>query len=290
MKKCVTSEIIAYLPDGSPASPADKAAFAREHGFEEFDLMMTAPEMLADGYEAAFAARVEAVLGQGIGIKYAHIPFDYPAAADDAEAWERFSLATLRAIDMVNACGADCAAIHPRTYMKEVYDKDREHDAAVEFLTPFAEYAVKKGVKLALENGRGPGAYAPHRVRRFGCEADEFLAFAEEMDMGICWDTGHANLSLNDQLRSLTKAGGRLLMVHINDNNADDDRHLAPFLGNVDWEGVAKGLAAAGYNGSMNLEVNCKKRPAEVRSAYADYMSASAGKLIEMTENYGKNI
>ena len=279
MNLCVTSTII---PNGN-MTWEETAAFAKSVGFDEFDLMLNVPGMTCEDWEKKLAERAEVCAKAGIRIRFIHTPFDYPAL-DDAEGWERFRLAEMRAIGKIRELGADCAAIHPRTYMKTDYDADEEHRMAVEFLSPYVEHAQKTGAVLALENGRAPGCEAHHKLRRYGCDLDEFLALADEMGLGVCWDTGHANTAMLNQYKALKKVGKRLLEVHINDNFGNDDQHTAPFCGNVDWKAVTAALREIGYTNSMNLEVSCKREPPEMYRAYAEYMSASARQLVRMTE------
>ena len=190
----------------------------------------------------------------------------------------------MRCIEKIPELGADCAAIHPRSFMKPDYDPDEEYVEAVRFLTPYCEAAHKHGVMLGIEIMRGAGASAPARIRRFGTDVDILIRLADEMDSGICWDTGHANISLQQQYKSILKIGTRLKMVHINDNFAEDDVHLAPFLGRIDWTQTMKGLKEIGYSGSMNLEVKCNALPMELRESYAAYMAASGRYLIRLFE------
>ncbi len=277
MNLCVTSGIF------PKTDYAEAAAAAKEVGFDEFDMMFDTPSLTCENWEKKTEERVNAYEKAGIHIRFIHTPFDYPAL-DDAQAWELFNLAEMRCIRLIPQIGADCAAIHPRTYMKTDYDADDEHDAAVKFLTPFVEAANKCGAVLALENGRAPGCEAHHKLRRYGCDIDEFLALADEMGLGVCWDTGHANTAMLNQYKALKKVGSRLLEVHINDNFGNDDQHTAPFCGNVDWKAVTTALREIGYRNSMNLEVNCKREPLPMYRAYAEYMNAAAKMLVNMTE------
>lgn len=284
MNLCVTSRLLPPGADGTPASIEDNAVFAKSVGFDEFDFMLDTPMMTQEDWERKLEQQAETCAKAGIRIRFVHTPFDYPAA-DDAEGWERFRLAELRAIGKIRELGADCGAIHPRTYMKTDYDAEEEHDAAVRFLKPFVEYANSVGAKLALENGRAPGCEAHHKLRRYGCDLDEFLALADEMGLGVCWDTGHANTAMLNQYKAIRKVGKRLLEVHINDNFGNDDQHTAPFCGNVDWKAVASALREIGYSNSVNLEVNCRRQPLSASRAYGEYMCAAAKTLADWIEN-----
>lgn len=90
--------------------------------------------------------------------------------------------------------------------------------------------------------------------------------------VGICWDTGHGNLTGNshnykahntpqflpygNQYESLTKIGGRLKALHIHDNNGMDDDHLPPFFGTIQWKEVLRGLRDIGYRHSFTFEAH----------------------------------
>ena len=281
MKLCVSSGISAFLPDHTPLPLQSSIDLARQAGFEEFDWGMNCPMLLQENWQAQVEGMAEAIRSAGIHIRYLHTPYDYPHKGS-AEDWERFSLAEMRAIDCAALLHVDCAAIHPRSFMRPDYDADEEYAQAVDFLRPFCDYAHARDVTLGIEIMRGAGASAPARLRRFGTDTDVLIALADAMDEKICWDTGHAHISLQNQKKSIHKVGHRLGMVHINDNFAEDDVHLAPFLGRVPWEETMQALRDVGYAGSMNLEVKCNRLPPELRPSYAAYMAASGRYLIHL--------
>ena len=283
MKLCVTSGIVEKTYAGTPVPFAETVEFAKNAGFEEFDLGLKAGELLRDDWEYLLEQKALTVSDAGMKIRYVHIPYDYPKP-EAAEEWERFSLATERAIKKINYLGADCAAIHPRSYMTTDYDEDVEYGEAYKFLAPYCELAHRENAVLAIEIMRGPGASAPSKMRRFGMDTDVLIELADKLDESICWDTGHANISLQKQRKSILKIGNRLKMVHVNDNFMEDDVHLAPFLGNINWSETISALKEIGYTGSMNLEVKCNKQPDELRPAYAAYMAECGKYLIRMFE------
>ncbi len=279
MKLCVSSHMLGTT--GSIEEFRETLAFNRQAGFEEIDFAFDTPMLLRDGWQETFRAKLAAAREAGVPIRYAHLPFDYPNA-ERGYGWKEFWLASCRAIDLAVEAGVDCAAIHPKTGLTREYDAEKEHEAVLTFLAPYCEYAKKAGLQLGIENMRGPGQSAPREIRRYCTETADLIQVADELGTGICWDTGHAHISAQPQTESLMKVGKRLKMVHINDNFAEDDVHIAPFIGTVKWDEVAAGLRAAGYQGSMNLEVTSRKRPEEIRMEYALYMAASARKLVKM--------
>lgn len=281
MRLCVSHGIDMRLPDGTLLPVETSIATARRAGFEELDVDITSAMTLREDWRAGLDAIAEAAARAGMRIRYAHLPFDYPPAGD-GEGWARFTLASMRAIEQAAAWGVDCAAIHPRSFTKTDYDADREYDAALTFLRPFCERARSCGLALGIEIMRGAGASAPARIRRFGTDTDVLIRLADELETGVCWDTGHGHISLQAQGKSIRKIGGRLKMVHINDNFAEDDVHLAPFLGRIDWAEVMKALKDIGYDGSLNLEVTCNRLPEPLREPYAAYMAAAGRYLIDL--------
>ena len=278
---CVTSKILQKREDGTPVPFEETLRFLTRAGFAEIDMSLEPPEVLQQGWRQAFEEKLRLCDQMGVRVRYAHLPYHYPKD-DDASAWDDFALATRRAIDLAKMAGADCAAIHPHSFAKMDYDPDQERTHALRFLEPYQNHALQRGFPLALENMRGPGKGADPALRRFGTEVDVLLSVADTLQMGVCWDTGHGNISGQAQFSSITKIGKRLKMVHLNDNFADDDVHLAPFLGRVHWQEVVDGLQAVNYHGALNLEVHCNALPDALRELYALLMGAAAKKLQDM--------
>ena len=74
--------------------------------------------------------------------------------------------------------------------------------------------------------------------------------------------------------------GSRLKVIHVNDNFATGDIHIAPFTGTVDWKDAMLGLKKTGYAGSINYEVSSKRQPPELRRDFAAYLIDAAKVLI----------
>ncbi len=266
---------------------ADNMKFIRDTGFREIDWMFSVDFAMQDDLPAAMERVKSAAAAEGLRFRFAHLPFSYPKP-DDAEGWERFRTASLRAIDAAVTLGVDCAAIHPYTFMNpdwKSFSRRRELPAAREFLAPYCEYAHKAGLPLAIENMRGAGQKAPQTIKRFGMEIEDIVDLADDMDEGVCWDTGHGNISMQEQYGAITYIGKRLREVHLNDNYGEDDIHIPIFTGLVDWSAVARALKDVGYAGALNFELNCSRAPEPIRPQYAAYIFAAANRFAEMVEN-----
>lgn len=131
--------------------------------------------------------------------------------------------------------------------------------------------AEKLGVKIAFENTEGE-AYL----------AALMGAFCHEKHVGFCWDSGH-EVCYNGKQDLLALYGDRLFCTHLNDNmgchgpvSPQNDLHLLPFDGILNWEGVASRLDNVGYHGTMNFEILAYSKPGRHENDKYDAMGLEA--------------
>jgi len=111
---------------------------------------------------------------------------------------------------------------------EEEYD-DAKLEAAFTALEDLAVFARGRGVEVLLEN-------IPNGLS----SAERLLYFLGEthLDLGFCFDTGHANM--NEGVASaFGMMQGRIRSTHVHDNNGRDDHHLFPMgtdEGTIDWK------------------------------------------------------
>lgn len=119
-------------------------------------------------------------------------------------------------------------------------------------------YGQEKGIRVAFEN----------------LEGEEFLGllmarYWDNPYVGYCWDSGHAHCYPH-KTDYLNAYGPQLIMTHLHDNwslrsadgkpTGDDDLHLLPYDGNIDWETTMAPLKNAPVQQILNFEL--KTRPA----------------------------
>lgn len=85
-------------------------------------------------------------------------------------------------------------------------------------------------------------------------EIDELNSLAGKEVFGFCLDTGHANLLHHDIRNFVLTLGKRIKCVHIHDNNGQNDQHLAPLTGTLDWENFITSMKEIGYDGDLSFE------------------------------------
>jgi sugar phosphate isomerase/epimerase len=141
--------------------------------------------------------------------------------------------------------------IHPgpeRWDLKEQEERFERLKWAAETLNQVAERCKELGIGCVLENK------LPHLLFAQTSDLLWILTTMDTMDVGVCLDTGHANLS-GDIYSVMHKLGQHLRMVHAHDNHGGGDEHLAPGTGDIDWNRLLGELDRTGFRGGFVLEL-----------------------------------
>ena len=232
-------------------------ALMREAGFTCADLscicdinnayytsdLVTAVEMAKCEREAAEAA--------GIRIHQVHGPWP----TDDTSAEKRAAKIPImeRAIRLTRAFGARYLIIHPDM----PFGWDDEPDPAFSYGTNMELFrailptAVEEDVILCIEN-MPMKAHEISRTKRMY----EFVLEINHPNLGMCLDTGHANVFGDDCGEMVRMIAPVLKTLHVHDNLGDKDAHLLPFDGTVNWESFTAALREVGFSGVMSMEAN----------------------------------
>jgi len=106
--------------------------------------------------------------------------------------------------------------------------------------------AAEYGVKIGVEN-------MPRTKWGVFVEPWELVAATEGMDLGICFDIGHANITGN--LDEFMPLADRFVNIHIHDNHGKWDEHLIFGKGNIELQKLVKKLKGK-YKGNWVIECN----------------------------------
>jgi len=106
----------------------------------------------------------------------------------------------------------------------------------------------RSGVRLAIENL--PGGSLDHTMEHL----DRVLEHYPETMIGLCYDSGHAQLVDKGRFTILEAFRSRLVTTHLNDNRAIRDEHLLPWDGNIDWERLTTLIADSPCPAPFNFE------------------------------------
>ena len=156
----------------------------------------------------------------GLELDYIHAPFDDPnllwAEGIDGEEY----------VKLLTDCMEDCARHEIPTlaaHITRLSARPAVTEIGMERIKRLTEHAERTRVKLALENMN----CIPHLERIFTEVKSEYL--------GFCYDSGHEHCNHPDA-NCLGRWGKRLFAVHLGDNLGEDDTHLLPYDGSIDWE------------------------------------------------------
>ena len=152
------------------------------------------------------------------------------------------------------------------------------NDIAKERYTAIGDYAREKGVTIAFEN----------------LKYTKNLEFIMSLvpDGKFCWDCGHEYSRLADH-KPMPLFRDRLAALHVHDNFIENDDHIIPFLGKVDFEYVGRELAESGFDGTLMLEIlygrNEKYSNEPTYKDFALKAKHAAEKVIKIVEKYRNN-
>ncbi len=137
------------------------------------------------------------------------------------------------------------------------------------------EHAAAKGVKIAFEN-----------QRKLANIAWAFEEFKDADHVGFCWDCGHEGCFTPGR-RYMPLFGDRLICTHIQDNEGilNQDTHLIPFDGALDFGYVAEALRTAPAV-PLILEMKRKALPYEGMSD-EDYLVRAAEAIKRVRDMIG---
>ncbi len=140
---------------------------------------------------------------------------------------------------------------------KQAFDEMNWHT-----LRELALHAQSHGMSIAVENLSRDivGNYC-----RTVNDLKRIIDGAGQPNVGICIDTGHANISGLKAAEMILEAGDLLIETHFNDNfgwlcpeNAVNDLHRPPGVGTVDWLRVMEALDRIAYEGPIIFELAVK--------------------------------
>jgi len=158
----------------------------------------------------------------------------------------------------------------------EEYD-ERKIDYAFSALEEINLFARQRGVEVLLEN-------TPNEL----AGAERLLMFLNvtHLNVNVCFDVGHAHMrgSVENEYRLLKP---RIRSTHVHDNNGNDDSHLFPGKGTVDWARAMDLLRSADGQYPLLLElreVDEMQYPVESARATFDYLEG----LKSLDENHDR--
>lgn len=219
----------------------EEAAFCGKAGFDFLDLTIEGPGAatvdtdklgdILDAYGLVITGHTDPCL-----------PYAYPVQGVREACFEELE----RCAKIFAALGARVMNIHPCYFSPPAMRKDLVsfHMAA---LPPLVEMIASYGLTLVLENFKAPF----DRVSTFKTLLTEIPGLKLHLDFG------HANFGKDDHQVFCQELGEHLRHVHFSDNRSRFDDHMPLGVGTVNWKAAVESLKAAGYDGTITLEIFC---------------------------------
>jgi sugar phosphate isomerase/epimerase len=170
-----------------------------------------------------------------LNVNSVHAPFglEKDISSFDNKVHEVGVDAVIEAIEVARLLGAGYVVVHASDRGVTALDHKKRLDRARGVMRELAVLAEEAGVNLALEN-LPPG---------FLCSTpEEMITLIDSISspcVGVCLDTGHANLTGQFEKWARTVLP-RAFGMHLHDNDGQSDQHLFPGMGNIDWKNFAR--------------------------------------------------
>lgn len=193
------------------------------------------------------------------GLVYQSIHSPFSGDCRVSHLWQEGEAGRLVA-DKLIACVTDCARFDIPVMVIHPFIGFEDHtptEVGLDNYRRVVEVANKLGVTLGFEN----------------VEGEEYLAalmkeFWNEPCCGFCFDSGHEQC-YNGGKDMLALYGDKLCHTHLNDNLGvydpnltwENDLHLLPFDGIVDFAGVMDRINRTPYEGVLNFELTLASKP-----------------------------
>ena len=233
--------------------------------------------LFAESKEESIIANIKENLEKaGLACSQVHLPFydlSLPSTCYD----EGVEAQMRGAFKAMTVLGAKWGAWHPVSAPECGHDRKVAMKANREMLKRHLETAEKYSVGIAVEN-----IFAPF----FSSVVEDHIELIESMHsplVGACWDFGHANLqeSAHGHVEDFRRIADKIKILHVNDNHAREDRHLAPGFGTAKFDELLPILFRTDFDGFFNMECSVPRRRSDIMLYYYDLMAKSARILID---------
>lgn len=201
----------------------------------------------------------------GLAVAQAHAPWKQDIPADFR--YEAPSQIHARVFAACSILGCKKLVFHPITYPYRIVSAETEHaihDYNLRWFRELLPFAEKYAVTVELENTFDYfHLQMPGDPLRPYTTAAQLNALADDLRsplVKVCLDTGHANTAGQDIPQMIEALDSRLDCLHLNDNfgkqsGLNEDLHLFPGEGSIEWMKTLAALKRVGYRGDINLEI-----------------------------------
>ncbi len=238
-----------------------EAKLLRDAGFDDVELVIAHCEPFLDELGLSFWREMGAALRElGLEPISVHGPYFPTLDADLPAAITRLA----RHARASAAVGARAMVVHP-TFHSHLHVTDIARQALTrdtEVALRLSDALADSPTALAIEN-------VPANSFRY---LTELLGRLDRPNLGLCFDTGHYQVRPEHTLASvLERFAGRIVHLHLSDNDGLTDQHLPPGAGTFDWSQLWRCTGAPVFAGHVMLELSTPMRLQQGDSALAEH-------------------
>ena len=209
-----------------------------------------------------FAPLREATKKTGVSVSQMHAPF--PVWFEGKDEINEYMLTVLdKCFALCEFLECPAIVVHPSRNPSRRAEFELNANIYRKMIPLIKKY---KGVKICLEN-----IFTHQGVRIIEgrlSNSDDACALVDLLNeeaggdyFGFCLDIGHANLTKNKIGEFVRALGDRLTILHIHDNDGNEDLHMIPYsyLAQdkkcvIDWDDFVQSLKDIGYKGTLAFE------------------------------------
>jgi D-psicose/D-tagatose/L-ribulose 3-epimerase len=166
------------------------------------------------------------------------------AIRNNAKEYIRWLIDAAAELGSPTVCGPMYSAVGKEHLTDEKARQD-EWNLSVAGVAEMADYAAKKGIKLALE----PLNRFETDMINTAAQGLEFIHQTGKNNIGLHLDTFHMHLEEKSSAAAIKLTGEKIFHFH----TCENDRGV-PGTGQVHWQEIGKALKATGYDGPIVIE------------------------------------
>lgn len=256
-------------PFGNKEQDTKFLEIIKKSGFTHIGIELNKTEWIkGDDWQDKVNALKEAIFKNDLAVSSVHL-FHYSLDTGVTVKYpetEEFIKRTARAAFTI---GTPFITAHPRSSMEQGFNSETAAKHNKEDFLPILELAEKNGTSLLFENMPVFPDFPDRRY--FSSIPDEFAEFIDSFSsssVGVCWDTGHVHMLLNeDEFDHMKKLGSRIKLIELNNNWVRFDSHMLPSQGNINWDTFAVSVKETDFTGDLVIDARPAKIP-EIADAY----------------------
>ncbi len=230
---------------------------------------------------------------KGIVCNQAHAPF--PSSVGDEHTDAQIYKRIIRAMHFASILGAEIIVVHPKKHLPYSENQHKLFEMNMEFYKSLIPHCEKYNIKIACENMWGRMPDTNKKTHSVCSGADEFCKYIDTIGskwLTACLDIGHIGLVGERIYDTIVKLGDRIQALHVHDTDGINDNHTLPFMSEINFKQMVKGLTDIKYSGDITFEADMflKNVPDQLIPYAVKYMETTGRYLISLLEANKRNV